>query len=275
MKNLSFRSYLDNWCLDYQTRLNAVALFQPTVCLSEWQQRRYAGAFQNFRGRFLETVVLPMYRAATDQALPLALKNTLIRGLDAPLSDELGLSTKDGRPYDQLYCEFAKSLGVDADAALWDDAQYLECIRLYNRSIRGEIVSSVGRGMRHAVGALTIYWLLERLDEFDYQLQLEFCSRFSPIRELPQGARGLALKFFEVHASLLDAHFDATPDVPDELWPQFENEIREASNLLLTIHHQMYVGLSAYVLENTQSVNSYAPFATSLQLSENVTTALH
>jgi hypothetical protein len=248
-----FRQFLDRWCREYVRALGTVDLFKPSTIVTEHQQRTYVAAFQTFRGHFIETVLLPMHRLAKDPSVPFSYRRRILEGVAGPLRDELGINEEDNLPHDQLYQQFGNSIGVDADSALWD----LECqprsIRVYNQNLHGYLTSCLGRSWSDVVRGLTVYLLLERVDEFDYGTQLKFASRFSLIRQIDPVDRTRALEFFSVHASLLDQHFESMPDFLDELWVTHEHEIRQASEFLAKIHHCMYVGLSEHVLGKRHS----------------------
>jgi hypothetical protein len=248
MRHEPFRLYLNNWCREYAEALATVELFKVSTVLTEQQQRAYVAAFQTFRGHFIETVILPMHRLAKDPSVPLLYRERILEGVTGPLRDELGLNGEEYRPHDDLYQRFAKSIGVDADAVLWDAERQPEAIRVYNQTLHSYLTSCLGRSWPNIVQGITVYLFLERIDEFDYVSQLEFTSRFSLIRKLAPAERARSLEFYSVHAGLLDQHFEAMPSLLDEQWESHANEIRHASRFLADIHHRMYVGLSEYVI---------------------------
>ena len=243
-----FRRYLSGWCSDYAESLAAIELFKVSTTLTTHQQRTYAAAFQTFRGHFVETAILPTLRLAKDSAVPTKYKDRIVQGVLAPLRDECGLGEEHNIPHDELYQRFANSLGVNADAALWDRECQPESVRLYNRTLHRYLTSCLGRLWADVVRGIAVYLFLERIDEFDYAMQLEFVNRFSLVRELSDSQRARALEFYSVHAALLDRHFESMTSLLDDLWESQEQEIRQASGFLADIHLRMYVGLSKHVL---------------------------
>jgi pyrroloquinoline quinone (PQQ) biosynthesis protein C len=216
----SLNDFVAEWLHHYKEVVARIDLFNPelTKSLSLEQQKLLVKALYHTRGHcndFFWFVANHGSRAMKE----LILDNT---------AEEFG---RDGKSHEQLYHDFAESLGIDLTDEVVNETTYLPFVREYNRSHLRWLAA------HDADSHLAAFSAYEKLDNPDYTNLYELAKSL--------GIQGRGLVFFDVHRHV--EHYEATMHFVDQVWKKSPEKVREAFTFIAEHQIDMWQQLSDVV----------------------------
>ncbi|MGI4850332.1 MAG: iron-containing redox enzyme family protein [Janthinobacterium lividum] len=188
----SLKQYLEKWNDIYIEKAKVLPIFKSEITRN-WNQNQkeyFVKVFYHVRGHFHDFLWYLGNHTDDKKVKDIILEN---------ISEELNSSSLS---HEQLYEEFAKSLGVNLESEYLKEENYRQEIRQFNN---GHIKWLHNNCPNTGFAAFSAY---ERLDNIDYINLLELAKNL--------GVTGKGLLFFKVHTRV--EHFETTYPKLKEIW---------------------------------------------------------
>ncbi len=214
----SLRLFLEEWDQDYIAKQNDIPLFDPQLT-GKWsaeQKKYFAKVFYHARGHFHGFLWYMGNHAPDAESKKMVLHN---------IAEEFSLN---GRSHEQLYIDFAKSLGADLSNEFANEEHHLPFIKDFNK---GHLEWLSTHDWPSCMAAFSAY---ERLDNVDYSKLVELAKSL--------GAQKRGLVFFNVH--IVVEHFETTLNSVIDIWKNNQEIIKEAFNFVKEHQITMWKNLS-------------------------------
>ncbi|WP_164503850.1 iron-containing redox enzyme family protein [Rickettsiales endosymbiont of Stachyamoeba lipophora] len=211
-------SFLNNWDANYQNKVRAIDLFKPQLTSKwAWEQKAYfCKIFYHARGHFHEFLWYLGNHAEDKSTKDMVLHN---------MAEEFNGSA---RSHEQLYLDFAETLGVKLDKELIEEESYLPCIKEFNK----EHLRWLHTNDHNA--RLSAFSAYERLDNIDYINLLKLVDSM--------GVNKKGQIFFKVHA--LVKHFETTEKELQDIWNHTPEKVIQGFNFISEHQIKMWHNLS-------------------------------
>jgi pyrroloquinoline quinone (PQQ) biosynthesis protein C len=184
--------FLKAWDGNYKQEVKKISIFQPSLT-EKWtsQQKIYfAKIFYHARGHFHEFLWLLGNFSDDKETKELVLKN---------IAEEFNSSSLS---HEQMYLNFAESVGAELDEEIIEQTSYLPCIKKFNK---GHLRWLKNHDSDSRFAAFSAY---ERLDNLDYVLLWQLAKSL--------GVSNKGMIFFKVH--MRAGHFQTTEAKLNSLW---------------------------------------------------------
>jgi hypothetical protein len=216
--NNDLDQFLDLWDQEYNLCMSKIDLFNSTLTaqLSIEQRQFFAKAFYHARGHFHSFLWFVGNHTDNKSMKDLILHN---------IAEELNGGAIS---HEQMYFEFAKSLGVDIGEEFITEENYLPFLKDFNK---GHIKWLYKNSNYARTSALAAY---ERLDNIDY------VSLLSLAESLDVEKKGLI--FFKVHVKV--KHFETIEDQIREIWKLDQDQVKGAFKFIAGHQLKMWRQLS-------------------------------
>lgn len=204
--------FLRNWDADYLQKINEISLFNPklTRCWSLEQKQYFVKIFYHSRGHFRDFLWYMGNFAPNKQIKTIILEN---------IAEEFN---EEGLSHEQLYLDYARTLGVDLTQDIVDEVHYLPEMKQFNRS---HLAWMTSKNWKSQFSAFAAY---ERLDATDY-------TALSQLHDEEH-------MFFRVHR--LAKHFDKTYGTLQTVWEENPFIVEEAFVFIADTQITMWRDLS-------------------------------
>lgn len=202
VNTLKLHEFLDAWDESYKNAMKEIPLFNPELT-EKWndnQKKYFAEVFYHARGNFHDFLWHMGNHAPDSKAKSMILKN---------IAEEFGTM---GKSHEQLYFDFAASVGVDLHDEIETEKNYLPCIRDFNK---GHLRWLRTHDWESSLSAFSAY---ERLDNIDYVNLYSLAQSLNLTR--------IQSAFFSVHIYV--KHFDATVDYLSDIWIANPHKLKKA-----------------------------------------------
>jgi len=221
----SLQNFLNDLDQDYTSMQNTIPLFNPQkTCKWTVEQKIYfAKVFYHVRGYFHNFLWYMGNHAPDAEFKKIVLHN---------IAEEFSIN---GRSHEQLYIDFAKSVGADLSTEFYNEDHHLPFIKEFNKQHLKWLST---HDWPSCVAAFSAY---ERLDNIDYAKLLELA------KSLGTEKRGLV--FFNVH--IVVEHFETTLNTLIAIWENNEEKIKEAFNFIREHQIKMWNNLSDAIFNYT------------------------
>jgi hypothetical protein len=221
---MSLDSFLEGWDREYNRKTQQIALFQPelTSNWSEKQKHLFASVFYHIRGRFHDFLWYVGSHADDKETKDIILKN---------IAEEFNGSA---RSHEQLYIDFASSVGADVKNFLVDDKYYMQFAKRFNEN---HLKWLNEHNPDYQFAALSAY---ERLDNIDYTL-LHILAK-----SLNVSNRGQI--FFKVHSVV--EHFGPTYNKLVDIWEESRSIVEESFAFIGDNQLEMWKNLSEIIFND-------------------------
>ncbi|MBI2584117.1 MAG: iron-containing redox enzyme family protein [Candidatus Aenigmarchaeota archaeon] len=212
--------FLQEWDVRMKDAYKQIPLFnlEMTKNWSDAQKTFFAKAFYHARGHFHDFLWFMGNHAPDATAKRIVIDN---------ISEEFGIA----KSHEQLYWEFATSLGVDLKDEFLKEKTYLPFVREFNK---GHIEWLTNHDWERCLSAFAAY---ERLDNLDYTELMKLAENM--------GISGRALAFFQVHVYV--EHFEAANKDVQRVWDKDQQKVIEAFDFIAEHQIKMWKGLSDIV----------------------------
>jgi hypothetical protein len=204
--------FLMDWDKEYQEKLNQIDMFNPTynTTWTKAQAQYFAKVFYHSRGHFNE-LLWQLGNFAPNKAI----KSIILHNIAEEFNGN-DLS------HEQLYLDFAESLGLDLSTERIEERYYLDSIRTFNLSHLLELKQYDWQG------GFALFSAYERLDKIDYEALMHL-----PLTDH---------KFFRLHRDA--KHFDKTYNVLIDIWKRNMQVIKVAFAFVARTQITMWKDLS-------------------------------
>lgn len=203
--------FFRNWDNTYKTELNKIDLFRVELT-RHWtseQKQLFAKIFYHIRGHFHDFLWHMGNHAPNFEAKEMVLQN---------IAEEFGMK---GLSHEELYFDFAKSMGVDLSEEIVTETHYLPFVHDFNKGHMKWLKSHTWEDN------LVVFSAYERLDNVDYVNLYNLAESF--------GLTPRDLVFFSVHKHV--KHFDHTLDNLYGIWLKDKTKVKEGFAFIA--NHQM------------------------------------
>jgi pyrroloquinoline quinone (PQQ) biosynthesis protein C len=211
---LTLAEFLQQWDEQYQEQASQIELFNP-AWVASWTEKQkifFTQAFYHQRAHFVNFLWYLGNVAPDSKSKQMILNN---------IKDEFG--GERGFSHEQLYLNFAESMGVDLTNEFIDPQYYLPFLKDYNQ---GHLQWLHNHDWHHQLSSYAAY---ERLDRIDY-LNLKTVAQ-------AMGATGKAMTFFNVHIYV--KHYEEAEAVYYDVW-QIDPKAVKAGFKFIS-NHQMEI----------------------------------
>ncbi|MDX2049616.1 MAG: iron-containing redox enzyme family protein [Rickettsiaceae bacterium] len=215
------KKFLKTWDEKYLENIKKIKLFN-TDLTSSWsldQKRYFAKIFYHARGHFHDFLWFVGNNAEDKETKDIVLQN---------ISEELNGSA---RSHEQMYFDFALSLGVDVSSEFVYESSYLDAVKRFNLN---HIEFLYKHSADERFVALSAY---ERLDNVDYANLVNLTKSF--------GTKRKGLIFFKVHEKV--HHFESTFNKLEEIWNKNITSVTNSFNFIANNQIMMWETLSEEV----------------------------
>ncbi|MAT72862.1 MAG: hypothetical protein CMJ58_25560 [Planctomycetaceae bacterium] len=223
----SLADFLTSWDAALSAAYADIELFSAHRVLTSAQARHFVRVFYHVRGRFCQFLWTLGNLAPHDEFKLLVVRN---------IQEEFGIPG--GRSHEQLYLEFARSLGVDLTHELASESSYTDYAREFNV---GHIEWLASQPWPAQFAAFAAY---ERLDNLDYPILHRLAAKFAD-----------EVLFFSVHCEV--GHFDALQVHLSRFWQQSAKTVVEAFEFISRHQIKMWRALSSDILALNNDVAQY------------------
>jgi len=199
---MDFQNFLNNWDAQYKEAAGKIELFQPELT-SSWndvQKTIFAHVFYHARGHFHDFLWYVGSHANDKETKDIVLKN---------IAEEFNSSA---RSHEQLYIDFADSVGADTRKALICDKYHMQFVREFNHN---HLKWLHEHNPDFNFAALAAY---EKLDNLDYTNLLVL------VKSLNVNNKGKI--FFKIHSVV--EHFAPTYDKLSRIWDESPDTVKKA-----------------------------------------------
>lgn len=213
--------FLKDWDKEYIKQALDIPLFIPELT-SQWNKKQkiiFANIFYHARGHFHDFLWYVGSHAEDKETKDIVLKN---------ISEEFNGAAKS---HEQLYLDFASSIGADVSKSLIDDSYYAPFAKEFNYNHMKWLHEN---SSKHRFAALSAY---EKLDNIDYLNLLTLVKSINVERK--------GQIFFKVHS--LVEHFAPTHDKLCDIWNDSENIVKDSFNFIGYNQLKMWKNLSEAV----------------------------
>ena len=213
--------FIKQWCEQYNTTLNNVEMFQSNFSKnwSEKQQKVFVKSFYHARGHFHDFLWYVGNHASDKETKDIVISN---------ISEELNGSAMS---HEQMYFEFANSLGVDVSEEFISELTYVDFLKKFNH---GHLEWLHTHDVDERFAAFAAY---EKLDNLDYNKLLDLVKRLRVPRK--------GQVFFKVHS--LVEHFSPTIVKLEQIWHHSNDKIRNAFDFIGKHQINMWTQLSQII----------------------------
>lgn len=215
---VELNSFLENWDKTYKAELQKIDLFNVELT-KKWslqQKQLFIKIFYHIRGHFHDVLWYMGNHAPNAQAKQMILEN---------ISEEFAIH---GRSHEQLYFDFADSVGVNLNEEISTEQHYLPFVSEFNKG-HSQWLRDHGWDDN-----LTIFSAYERLDNIDYISLYNLAESF--------GLTKRDLVFFSVHKHV--QHFDNTFDNLCNIWSKYPIKIKAGFDFIGNHQINMWKKLS-------------------------------
>lgn len=221
MKHNILSEYVKEWEMNYLNKIRDISMFNVdlTKNLTHEKKQEFARIFYHARGHFQDFVWYIGNHAADGITKEIIIKN---------IEEELNFSA---RSHEQLYLDFANSLGVDISDDLLDEKFYVPYIKDFNY---GQIRWLHEHDADERFAALSAY---EKLDNIDYKYLLDLAKSMGVSKE--------GQRFFKVHT--LVEHFEPTLSKLEEIWHIAPEKVEKAFDFIGSHQIEMWKNISKKV----------------------------
>lgn len=222
-KDIGLLEFLKKWDLDYKIALNKIPLFnlQLENNWSREQKIRFVKIFYHIRGHFSNFLWYLGNHAPSHREKLIILQN---------IAEEFG---NEGQSHEQLYFDFAASLGVDLKEEICTEDNYLPFAREFNSCHLNWLNT---HDWECCLAAFSAY---ERLDNMDYAALLELVVTL--------GVPKKGQVFFWVHNQA--THFDQLSDDVIKIWNISNEKIMQGFNFISQLQLQMWKTFSTNIID--------------------------
>ncbi|MCI5055149.1 MAG: iron-containing redox enzyme family protein [Flavobacteriales bacterium] len=205
-------AFLKNWDDEYEKSVINIDLFNPGLVsqLSEFQKQYFVKVFYHSRGHFSDLLWYLGNFAPDKEAKDIILHN---------ISEEFN---GDYQSHEQLYLDYARSVGVDLKNEFLENTYYTREMYEFNRS---HLEWASQHDWDHCFSAFSAY---ERLDAIDYT----FLSSIQSEEHV----------FFKIHRKA--KHFEKTCGVLERIWERNSQAVEKAFSFIAKKQAAMWIDLS-------------------------------
>jgi len=216
---ISLENFLKEWDRQYKERLDAIPLFKfrEEHPLNKEQQIYFTKVFYHLFRMSIQDILWFMGNYAPDWRS----KEIIVENI----KEELG---GNGRSHEQLYIDFAESLGVDLIHEYVEEETYPKFARNFNKCIRKWFQANEWDT------CISTFAAYERMDNFDYNALLSLAKTFDVSEN--------TLIFFKVHSQA--KHFEQVSEVLLPVWEKKPNKVKEAFTFAANQEIEMFQNLS-------------------------------
>jgi len=223
---MSLKNFIEDWDAQYKIEASNIPLFKPelTANWTKEQQALFANVFYHARGHFHDFLWYVGSHADDKETKDIVLKN---------ISEEFNGSA---RSHEQLYIDFASSVGADTRNALIDDTYYMQFAKEFNYN---HLKWLHEHSPDHNFAALSAY---ERLDNLDY------ANLHTMVKSINVSNRGPI--FFKIHSVV--EHFSPTFDKLSKIWESSNDVVKESFTFIGNNQINMWKNLSEIIFNVTK-----------------------
>lgn len=220
---MNLDKFLENWDHEYGEQAKEIAIFQPeaTSTWSDTQKILFAKIFYHARGHFHDFLWYVGSHASDKETKDIVLKN---------IAEEFNGAA---RSHEQLYLDFAESVGADVKKSLVDTKDYMQFAQEFNYN---HLEWLHNHDPEHNFAAFAAY---EKLDNVDYTLL------HTLVKSLNVNKRGQI--FFKIHAVV--EHFAPTYNKLQDIWSFSPNIVKEAFGFIKSNQLTMWRNLSEIIFD--------------------------
>ncbi len=221
---MNLNNFLETWDKEYNAKAKKIELFQPTLT-KNWsleQKRIFASVFYHLRGHFHDFLWHVGSHANDKETKDIVLSN---------ISEEFNGSA---RSHEQMYIDFASSVGADVKYHSSTEKDYLPFAKKFNNN---HLKWLSEHGPDHNFAALSAY---ERLDNVDYAMLHNLAKSINITN------RGQI--FFKVHSVV--EHFSPTYNKLLSVWESSNEIVEESFNFIGYNQLEMWRNLSDLIFNN-------------------------
>ncbi len=202
----NLQQFLAKWDAEYRKKVNSIPLFDGNTPsqYTDSQKEFFVRTFYHVRGHFHKFLWMLGNTAPDKETKAKILHN---------IEEEFG---GDSPSHEQLYFEFAKSLGLEVADEFLTEKHNLPFIREFNLRHLQWLQNS------DWAGKWAVFSAYERLDNIDYANLLDVARRF--------GATDRGLIFFIIHNKA--DHFEHTYQNLAKIWRSDQAKVREAFSFI-------------------------------------------
>jgi hypothetical protein len=218
---MDLANFINSWDICYKSSIEQIDIFKPELT-SQWSEKQkqcFAKIFYHARGHFHDFLWYVGNHATDKETKDIILKN---------ISEELNGSAKS---HEQMYLEFAKSVGSDVSDEFVTEKNYIDEIKKFNH---GHLEWLSNHDADERFVAFAAY---ERLDNIDYSYLLNL------VQSLQVSGKGQI--FFKVHASV--EHFAPTENKLEHIWNSSDNKLKKSFEFIANHQIHMWKTISDYV----------------------------
>jgi hypothetical protein len=215
---VELQQFLEEWDKNYRDAVKDIPMFKPELT-KNWtdnQKIYFAKTFYHVRGHFHDFLWYLGTHTADAKVKAIILEN---------IAEEFGGI---GYSHEQLYYNFAKSVGADLNNEIIKEENYLPFIRKFNQ---GHLEWLQSHNLESRLAAFSAY---ERLDNIDYVILRDLAKSLN--------VKGKGLIFFNVHAKA--GHFDRVSSYLVMVWNIDCNSVKKAFSFIGAHQLQMWETLS-------------------------------
>jgi hypothetical protein len=211
LEHESVDSFLMAWDKDYEQRINKIELFNPEIAskYTKEQIQYFVKIFYHSRGHFKDFLWHLGNYAPNKNLKDIVLEN---------IEEEFG----DTVSHEQLYLDFAKTMGVDLTSVIFNEEHYLPEIREFNE---GHVKWLYKQPWDVQFAAFSAY---ERLDTTDYEALTNLFKEEHI--------------FFKIHRKA--KHFDKTYQELVDIWSRDRQSIYTAFDFITRTQTKMWQDLA-------------------------------
>ena len=223
---MKIKEFLDNWEVKYREEASRIRLFQPSLT-SEWteaQKTLFAYVFYHARGHFHDFLWYVGSHADDKETKDIVLKN---------IAEEFNSSA---RSHEQLYIDFADSVGADTRNALICDKYHMQFVKDFNHN---HLKWLHEHSPDYNFAALAAY---EKLDNLDYANLLVL------VKSLNVTNKGQI--FFKIHSVV--EHFAPTYDKLSRIWDESPDAVKKAFAFIGENQLNMWSKLSELIFDENK-----------------------
>jgi hypothetical protein len=213
-----FDCFLQEWDEAYNKRTKNINLFN-TDLTQNWtkdQKVHFAKIFYHARGHFHDFLWYLGNHAESKCVKDMVLKN---------IAEEMNGAA---RSHEQLYIDFADSIGADLENELVEEESYLDSIKQFNK---GHLKWLQANDNDSRVSAFSAY---ERLDNIDYDALMRL------VESLNVDKKGQL--FFKIHTRV--QHFETTEDELKVIWQDDPQKVKKAFSFIADHQIKMWNDIS-------------------------------
>ena len=205
-ENDDLLTFLSGWQLKYQEALSGIELFDRSVKRTWLNEEKihFVKMLYHVRGHFHDFLWHLGSHAPNEK-----IKNIVLSNIAEEFSE-------DGLSHEQLYLNFAKSVGCDLNQEIILGENYFPAIKRFNQ---GHIKWLLEHDWKQNFAAFSAY---EKLDNIDYPYLIDIAKIFD--------TQAKDLAFFKVHIHV--KHFEATFDLLCDIWRENTNTVIESFDFI-------------------------------------------